>query len=226
MLLVSKGRNMNLKPGTILFMGLLMLFPFAIANGQSSKITLLDKRIFDFEENDAEAESILVRLAEEHKVPLGMEHVPLAPDGKRGKHINVKVERGTIRDVLNAITRADPRYEWVEADGVINVFPKQQKNSLLETTVDEFQVNQERADFAVDALMKLPEVKAKLEKMGLRFRNVISLPAGVPNSFPHPFSIYKATVRQVLNRLMKESDSYYWSFGVYGDHKEYFGLYI
>ena len=46
--------------------------------------------------------------------------------------IKVKAEKGTIRNVLDAVVQSDPRYKWEETDGVINVSPKQNKSPILE----------------------------------------------------------------------------------------------
>lgn len=87
--------------------------------------------------------------------------------------IKAKAEKGTIRNVLDAVVQSDPRYEWEETDGVINISPKQNKSPILEAVVRSFKVNQLRRDDAIAALLELPEVKAKI----LSRRDFGNLPA-------------------------------------------------
>jgi len=71
--------------------------------------------------------NIVVRIAEVLKVPAGAEAVPEhCPDPLHPEPPMTSSESligMTLRDALDAVVRLDPRYRWVESDGVIVVRP-------------------------------------------------------------------------------------------------------
>lgn len=72
----------------------------------------------------------LSRIANEYRIPIGFENA--AGGNLLDRPISVKVKDGTIRDVMDALVRQAPDYEWKLADGVINVAPKRGRDSFLE----------------------------------------------------------------------------------------------
>ena len=65
--------------------------------------------------------SFIPQLAEAAGVPMGFEMAPLVDDAGPPHHVAATGKR--LRDVLDAIVSADPRYEWREDAGVIVVRP-------------------------------------------------------------------------------------------------------
>ena len=205
-----------------------MILPFAMLtglwltadSGQQPKLKALDQQVRGFELRDVPPSLVLERVAKSRKAPIGFEAIP-----QESHKINVIVERGTVRNVLDQIVQADSRYEWKEADGVINVAPRQNKSPILETVVGSFSVAQVNRVDAISAIFELPEVKTKVAEMDVKRRDFGSLPAKPYYSLPRfSLKLRNVTVRTFLNEIMKASADNYWVFFRYGDHDEYFSV--
>jgi len=118
-----------------------------------------------FEETATSLSSMLERLSSQFHTPVGFEAYPESGRGQSA-NISIKVESGTIYDVLDAIIRSDPRYTWVKSDGMVDVFPKDVRNPILDVIVANFGVSQIDKDSAIQLITELPEIKAKIEGGG------------------------------------------------------------
>jgi len=204
-----------------------MLAP--ICFGQVPVREKLGWKVSFFEFADVPITTPVRRLADMYYIPIGLE-VVTEKKGERTKRISIKVEEGTIRDVLDAIVQADPRYKWEEVNDVINIFPKEAGSPLLETVVSHFQVDQVNKVIASSAISETPEVKKKIKEMGISRAELIALSMWniPPPDFVVRFSLnlYNVTVRRILNEIMKAAGSNYWVFYRYGDNNEFFSMSI
>jgi hypothetical protein len=190
----------------------------SISGGQQLKLKALDQEVRGLELREVSRSLVLERVAKSRKVPIGFEATPQESD-----KINVMIEQGTVRDVLDQIVQADSRYEWTEADGVINVSPRVNRSPILETVVRRFSVGQVNRVDAISAIFELPEVK--VAQMDVKRRDFGSLPVKPYNSVPQfSLTLRNVTVRTILNEIMKAGGDNYWVFFRYGDHNEYFSV--
>jgi hypothetical protein len=91
------------------------------------------------------------------KVPIGIEVIP---DSKRTVKINQV--RGNVRQVLEEIVNAEPRYKWEVRDGVINLMPRERNESLLDVMIPKFDLRDANAEDVPAALINLPEIQSWL----------------------------------------------------------------
>lgn len=216
-----------IRKSTIIFVGPVLLCVLAsvcVAQSQANKH--LDKKVASFELSDVPMSLLLERLAKTYQVPIGLETIPKEGD-KASHEFSVRIEEGTVRDVLEAVIRADPRYKWEEIDGVINVSPKTGGSPILEIVVSNFRVDYANRKDAGLSIIQLPEVKARLKELGLTRSDFGSLPAPSYDDLPRfSLRLRNVSVRRILNEIMKISGSSYWVFSRYGDRNEYFLLSI
>lgn len=111
----------------------------------------------------------LSALANEYGVPIGLE---VAAAGGQGPKISLDLEGRPLREVLDAVTAQDQRYEWKLVGGVINVFPREGRGEflrdLLEMRISRFAVEKGTGLFDIRRLIvETPEVRAKLERAGV-----------------------------------------------------------
>lgn len=195
------------------------------ALGQEPINKNLTKKVTAFEMTKVMPSQILDRLAKTYGVLIGVEAIAETRLKKTEQMITIKVAEGTVRDVLNRVVKADPRYTWMDRDNIVNVFPKDKRNPLLETMIRDFKVNRVNREEALELLEQLPGVKAKLTQGKFRLRDLRSLP-GEPISGLRRFSLnlHNVSVRTILNEITKASDGSYWLFFVYGDRHEFVSL--
>jgi len=164
----------------------------------------------------------LQRLARKYHLLIGFESLP--PTENQLK-INVNIERGRIRDALDAIVATDPRYELTISQGAIEISPRSQRDLLMRVEFSRFRVDQVNRNEAIDALMNSPEVQAVLKNAGLRRREIMSLPGDATDNLPRfSLDLRQTTAREILNEIAIESRSAFWVFSRYGQHNEYVSI--
>lgn len=155
---------------------------------------------------------LLARLPENFGVTIGLE-----TDPKQAKsYVSLHVENPTITDVLNAIVKSAPRYQWRERHGCIEILPVAGSSPFLDTIVSNFQLTDADESAAINDLINLPDVQANLKAMGLRRKD-----AGTASreTKPEKFSLKLEgeTMRQTLCRITTESRGRFWIFQTSGD---------
>lgn len=186
----------------------------------------LDRRVRDVHVEAVHALTALSQIAYEYDIPIGVE----AASRGQWRAIKIDLQDGTLREVLDAVAAQDPRYGWKVEGGVVNFTPRSDRDDLsadvLGTTVNHIFIEKGTSRASIkDKLLELPAVKAKLEKAGassgltgLFGRDYV----GVGADFTLRMS--NATVREVLNQLIRTSEARYWVVNRYGDNYENFVL--
>lgn len=176
-----------------------------------------------------EAVNALVALsdvAEDFGIPIGVE----AAARGQGRKIKIDMSEGTLRDVLDAVIKQDPRYEWTLVNGVVNFTPRSDRDELsaevLSTTLKEFEVKEGAALIDIKReIIAQPEVHAKLDsaKVGTRIGGFTGRDF---NKAGPKFTLRmgNVTVREVLNHLIRTSELKYWVVNRFGDNREIFLL--
>jgi len=203
----------------------LLLTYLQTSSGQNLKDNLLDRPVQQLEIKEKDVHSILLKIAYEYDVPIGLEEA-LTGSELSNKAIRINIHNGNLRDVLDELTAQDPRYEWKLVDGVINVFPKAYRDELLkdilETQVQNLNIKPRTDKLHIrGAITDLPEVKSKLE-----MANVIPMNIGftsvdfAPPSREFSLNVERIKVRDILNQILKTSRWRYWIVSRYGDNNE------
>lgn len=193
---------------------LLCLVRVAGSAAQTTAGGLLDSPLpDDFRIDNGSVGSVLADAARGSGVPLGFE---AARDTDAGPKVSVNIRNGRMRDVLEAVVRQDPRYEWRVEDGVISVYPKAGRDdllvSLLETRVSEFSIAEGTGRKVIqNRIVALPEIKAKLEAAHVTptffvLSNLDVIPVGAKFSM----TARDTTLRGLLNRIVRDSTAKFW----------------
>jgi len=202
------------------FIVLLILISALTGFGQQPADDFLSRSVPEMRMARVGVHQILSRLSVRYRVPIGFEAIPSETPPQPNEVISINIENGTVRDVLNAITEADSRYRWEEVDGVINVFPRERQDEILEVVVREFQVNRMPAARVREAITDLPEVKARLDSLGVSPLHLTLMPHIRDRSLIS-LNLRNVTVRDILNEIARRSTSRYWVVSKFGDHNEF-----
>ena len=97
----------------------------------------------------------LQTLAEKYHVVIGVYGTFIGSDN----HIDISIKDGTLGDALDAIVKADQRYEWVQTDGgAIHFTSRGSPLSLLDVIVRSFDDDNPARVQTEERLAKFPEV--------------------------------------------------------------------
>ncbi len=73
-----------------------------------------------------------------------------------------------LRDILDSITIADPRYQWQVDHDLVNLVQSDNEPTLLDIVISDFNVEPNQTEFSiVEGLLNLPEVKTGIVKLRL-----------------------------------------------------------
>lgn len=209
--------------GGILFL-LLGCMPKSLA--QSVDAEVLNKRIPAVRIYNKSLDLALSEIASKYRVPIGLE-TALDENELEEERIVVDTSQGTLKELLDSLVQAAPRYQWKVEEGVINVFPRDKQDPLLKailaTSISEVKINPGTSRISVrSAITDLPEIKARMNSASLRPLNlaltsVDHLEAG------EGFSLYMkdATLRELLNQIVRTSDVKYWLVSRFGKNNEF-----
>ncbi len=191
---------------------------------QSSLQQILAQNVGSYEDGVSQIPLLFGHLSERYGFPLGLEI-----DGELAdRHTSVEISRGTVADVLTAIVNQMPGYEWVIANGVVNVKPRKSADSILEVEVAHFQMRGVRLDAVAQAVTSITEVSAWLQRNGAVERHVISnYPFGDINNLPRiSLDLRGRTLREILNAIVVKPRMKCWSVTRYGGGGKYVGIVV
>lgn len=165
-------------------------------------------------------------IADTYDVPIGVEISP-DDDLQKERHIVVRLDSGTLKDVLNSVVSQNPLYDWDIEDGVVNVFPKGNREpllkALLETRMGAFSIPPGTTRFTFrETLTESPELKGVLSGFGVKSNNEIFLSRDVAALGPNfSLNLSDVTVKTVLNRVIRDSNARYWIVNRDGPERQY-----
>lgn len=164
------------------------------------------------------------------EIPVGF--VPAASDITKDRVMDVDPSGLSVRDLLDAIVAADPRYKWSVEDGVVNLTPAAGRPALLDVRLAEFKGKASVGDLFY-ALQRTPEVRRRAAELGFDAEKPA---ADDENGFiifgaPQPkydISCRDCTVLEALNEIARRSGAA-WMYRevMYNGKKDYYfsGLY-
>jgi hypothetical protein len=142
-----------------------------------------------------------------YDVTIGLEVEPSQPRS----YVAFEVHNATFDDVMNAIVKAKPVYSWRKAGSVIEVYPTNGTNPLLDLTVSSFHVKDVIAVEALNQLLGLNEVQAAMNASQLKPQSEMFTPSTNPGSRV-TIDLQKAKLRDILSRIAADSGVKFWSF--------------
>ncbi|HYG80344.1 MAG TPA: hypothetical protein VD861_08160, partial [Pyrinomonadaceae bacterium] len=184
--------------------------------GQNPSENLRDQHFRQLKINAQEIRLALAELSNEYEVPIGIElvsensRIPDVP-------INVGVQNATLEDVLNEITRQDSNYMWQLEDGVVNVFPRVNRDEfladLLSTRVGTCLIKQDIQSSSLRILLtSLPEIELKAQMAKVWASNPSYTGSDYsPIGLSRPLKLSNATLREILNTVIRNSRTKIWT---------------
>jgi len=177
-----------------------------------------------YEDSGSDFPRLIGRLSARYSFPLGMEI-----DGELlGKPASVKLSRGTVADALSAIVNQMPGYQWVSADGVVNVRPRESTDSVLEVEIAHFRLRRVTPDKIAQVIALIPEINAWLQQNGVEEHTParVYLPEQRKQLPRLSVDLRRRTLRQVLNAMVAKPPLSCWSVTRYVDGGKYLGIVV
>jgi hypothetical protein len=142
------------------------------------------------------------------------------------KEGTIYIKSGTLKEILDSLVAQEPMYRWEVRDGVINIYPIQSRDpllqKLLDTRVERFAPEKVMNKLQLhSAILDIPEIKILVEAEKLETRRGVS---GTGRSFyandEVKLGISHTNVRGVLNKLIRDSEYKLWVVDRIGDKRE------
>ena len=205
----------------------------ATGYAQSTRSEVQDWLSIRIENLELEADNIhllLLKLSNEKGIPIGLE-VSSEDDLSQTRTIHVQIKQGTLVDVLNSIVEQNPLYTWRIQDDVVNVIPleanrDQLLRSVLEKRLEKFSIARGTSRFTLrQTLSKTREIRAILDQGGVVPNNQTFMSRdGSPLGRQYGLEATNISVSELLNRVIRESQTKYWIVMRDGQNKQYFVL--
>lgn len=205
----------------------------ATGYAQSTRSEVQDWLSIRVENLELEADNIhllLLKLSNEKRIPIGLE-VSSEDDLSQTRTIRVRIKQGTLADVLNSIVEQNPLYTWRVQDDVVNVIPlepnrDQLLRSVLEKRLEKFSIARGTSRLTLrQTLSKTREIRAILNQGGVVPNNQSFMSRDVsPLGRQYGLEATNISVSELLNRVIRESQTKYWIVMREGEKKQYFVL--
>jgi len=227
---------MRSKLVAVAYSALVLFVTMGSAAGQSSEAALLSRKI-DLNLQHATFLQTLSMLSVTHRVPIGLErdaeywnrvrNLMSFENGQvNWKEGTIRITSGTLKEVLDSLVAQEPIYRWEVRDGVINVYPVQSRDpvlqKLLETQVDTFATEKGMNNFQIhETILALPELKTWLQTENLEVkRGVQTGRRSIYTNDEVKIDVSNATFRSVLNKVVKDSEYKLWVIDRIGEKRE------
>jgi len=187
--------------------------------GQSDASEMLDRKL-DIHVSKTTLRYVIDVLAMDHGIPTGLEKSSTHKDEYK---IDLDIEGGALREVLDSIVRQEPSYQWQVIDGVINFIPTHDRDgfvvTFLDTPVNRFAPGKGNDKLDVrDSILKSPTVRRLMISYGIGvdrwWGECVYAKDGVD------LSISNTNVRGILNKLIRVSPNKTWTVDLSGKNRE------
>lgn len=201
---------------TLTFFFMFCLVGFA--HTDKKEITAIQEKIIPSDViGYGELADILLRLAYEHEVPIGLEleagQIQLRPERK-----NYHILGGKLKIVLNQIMNEYKAYDWEVGNGFIHVYPKENNNEklgkALALQVDKLVLKKESTQSEMLLMLWQNQNLAKsLNEYGLSLNIIYRLTGSIESGniiFAHDLAFENASIKDILNTIIVASNKRYW----------------
>jgi hypothetical protein len=217
-------KAIKLGGATISFLALALLCCNAYPFGQKNRNRLLDKQL-TVQFTNATLKYVLNTLAQDYGVPIGLE---IASTHRDEYNLNVNIEDGRLRDILDSIVQQYPAYEWEEKDGVINFTPTHDRYEyiakLLYEPIKYYEPIKENGKNEIsDSIFKLPEVSSFMDANGGKAEDgaiFLYKPSVIYDDGATDLSISNTNVRGILNKIVKDCKHKMWIIDMVGKNND------
>ena len=190
---------------------------------ESNSGDLSGQRVANYDAWGGDFSTMLVQMAQKYELPIGMD----LERAKKSQLATRHISNGNVADILNSVVSQEPGYEWADVGGVINVTPKDRKNSILDVRIAKFKVTDANPFEIHDAIVSLPEVKRWLADNQLAentgFAGIIPVGRNGPALPRTSINMHNVTLEQILNAIVKSGLSS-WNISRWGDNSQYLSI--
>jgi len=206
----------------LIAVGVLLIFPISLfASTKQQETDILDKKV-TFRAGSYTASNLLDLLSLKAKAPIGFEEIPCEEERK----ITINITSGKVREILDEFVREDKRYKWVKIKNVINVMPKDTRDSVLDVKISVFSFTNIDIDDARIAILESYELKTKLAALNLIGSNSTDYDGPLRDMSQFSIDLSNVTVRDILNEVLRQGRNRYWKAYRYGDNNKYFTIWF
>lgn len=199
--------------------GLFLVSVIGLGYGQQQNDSLLRQRVASIDVSATNVDATLISLAAKYNVPVGNE--VSSRKSSESPQYQLELKNSTVEEILKVLFRNQPDYRWQVMDGVLNVSSSSTFEPLLDTVIGEFEVKEQTVSEIKKTLAERPEVQFTLSQTNTEFQELTILPGGnaeAPGKYT--FSLHNANVRQILNRLILQTEGHYWTLVRLGNKKQ------
>jgi hypothetical protein len=182
----------------------------------------LGQQVSNYEDSGHDFETTVNDLRQQYRLRVGLD-LETQPDRRP---LSIRVLRGNVADVLNAIVAQESGFTWAEINGVVNIGPRRQKNSLLDVRVAQFHITNAGFDQIPRAIDSLPELKLWLQDNHLSngpavFSVTGAVSPGQPFKPLVSLDLQDVTLREILNGIAQSHGYSSWIVSRYGEKNQY-----
>jgi hypothetical protein len=125
--------------------------------------------------------------------------------------INIEMKNGTLGEALDAVTKADPRFEWRQSNGAILLVTRLAPLALIDVTVHSFRTHHPQSWEIPDLLQDVPEIHDWLQDHKCALGNLRNKADHKPKTWPR-FSIHAEglSLSSILDQIALQSRSSEW----------------
>lgn len=149
-------------------------------------------------------------------VTIGFEIDPMHPQSR----VSFEVMDATFADIMNAVVKSTPEYQWREVGKAVEIYPASGTNPILDLTVNSFHVKDVVAVAALNQLFGLNAVQDALQNSKLKLEPGSITPPVNPGRLV-TIDLERVKLRDVLSRIATDSGFKFWTFQLSGARREF-----
>jgi hypothetical protein len=176
---------------------------------------------------DAEAfptmNSALDAIGSKYNIFIGLEYAVGDAD-RTPVSLDLSTDRPTL--ALDSLVARKPAYKWKFEEGVYDVYPIADDDSLLDVTIQRFSVQDATPREVSAAIGDLPEVRQWLLRHHVRRNELETGSRWNESDRRASLTLTGTSFRAVLNRIILITGRRNWLVVRYGDNLEFIGIYI
>ena len=215
---------------TLLVVTLTLAVPLLVQSLEMSNQGLVDRSIDSLDLKASNIHLMLSSLSAATKIPIGLEVSP-KDDLLIDRDMKLHIQKGTIRTALDSVVRQNPFYTWKIQNGVVNVLPTEPNRdhlmrAVLETKLERVAILRGMTRFAFrQTITAMSEVSSVLTKENVHPENQSFMSRDFhPLGRGFSLEISNVSVSELLNRVIRDSQTKYWIVVRQGERKEFFVL--
>jgi len=210
-----------MRPRILFLLTLAMVMPTLAAprlveSVETANQGLIDTQIDSLDIRASNIHLMLSRLSAATKIPVGLEVSP-NDDLLVNRDMKLQIQKGTLRTALDSIIKENPLYTWKLQDGVVNVLPTDPNRdhlirAVLETKLESLTIKRGMSRFALrQTVTAMSEVQSVLAKENVHPENQSFMSRDFdPLGRNFSLQVSNASVTEVLNRVIRDSQTNYW----------------